>query len=144
MAETPVAAREPVPPFYLPDLCAPRAVLGIVLTTELIAVLLATARVSITGRFWDDVARTSLFLLWITLCSAGALCVLRPLLARLGVAWGSAAALARGLASALRWSAQECAERGSRARASIVERHGEDAAANAHLESLRELIEVAC
>ena len=95
MAASPAAPpRPPATPFYLPDLCAPRAVLGIVLATELVAVLLATARVSVTGRFWDDVARSSLFLLWITLCSAGALCVLRPALARLGVAWGSAAALA--------------------------------------------------
>jgi two-component system sensor histidine kinase AlgZ len=93
MADPTAPARESAPPFFIPDLCAPRTVLGIVLTSELTAVLLATARASVTGRFWDDVARTSLFLRWIALASAGAICGLRPALARLGVARGSAAAL---------------------------------------------------
>ena len=73
-------------------------VLGIVLTAELIALLLATARLSVPAHFWDDLARTSFFLLWIALCSAGALCRLRPALARLGVERGSALALALLLA----------------------------------------------
>ncbi len=93
MAESPAAAKENTPSFYLPDLCASRMVLGIVLTAELIALLLSTARVGVSGGFWDDIARTSFLLLWIALCSAGALCRLRPRLARLGVERGSALAL---------------------------------------------------
>jgi two-component system sensor histidine kinase AlgZ len=76
------AARETAPAFYIPDLCAPRRVLGIVLTTELVAVLLASARLGLAGTFWEDLARTSLFLLWIALGSAALLCGLRPALAR--------------------------------------------------------------
>jgi len=56
---------------------------------------------------------------------------------------GSADALARGLETALGWSAGERTERGARARARIVEHYGEAAAARAHLASLRELIEAA-
>jgi two-component system sensor histidine kinase AlgZ len=98
MPESLAPARETAPSFYLPDLCAARMVLGIVLTAELIALLLATARLSVPARFWDDLARTSFFLLWIALCSAGALCRLRPELAKLGVERGSALALALLLA----------------------------------------------
>ena len=70
MPESLAPAKETAPSFYLPDLCAARMVLGIVLTAELIALLLATARLSVPARFWDDLARTSFFLLWIALCSA--------------------------------------------------------------------------
>src|SRR5260221_14302710 len=93
MADTPVASKDPAAWFYLPDLCASRLVLGIVLTAELVALLLATARIGISGRFWEDLARTSFVLLWIALLSAGALCRLRGRLAALGVARGSALAL---------------------------------------------------
>lgn len=79
--------------FYLPNLCEPRMVLVIVLLAELVAVLLAVARVSLTDSLWVDLGRTSLFMLWIALGGAAALCYLRPSLARLGVARGSAAAL---------------------------------------------------
>ena len=52
----------------------------------------------------------------------------------------SVESLAQGLRAALGWSTQERAERGARARTRIIERYGEAAATNAHLESLRELI----
>jgi len=108
MPETVAPVEEPAPSFYLPDLCAPRMVLGIVLTTELIALLLTTARLGLAGGFWDDLARTSLFLLWIALGAAATLCGLRPRLARLGVGRGSAVVLGlllivTGLVSELAW-----------------------------------------
>ena len=93
MPESPATAKESAASFYLPDLCASRMVLGIVLTAELVALFIAIARFGISGHFWDDLARISFLLLWIALCGAGALCRLRPVLARLGVAWGSALAL---------------------------------------------------
>ncbi len=109
MSASPVAAK-PATPFYLPDLCASRMVLGIVLTAELVAILLATARLGEPGRFWGDLARTSFVLLWIALLSAGALCRARPWLARIGVERGSAVALAvlvgvTGLTSEVAWRA---------------------------------------
>jgi two-component system sensor histidine kinase AlgZ len=80
--------------FYVPDFCASRATLGIVLIVELTALVLALARDSARVDLWTDLARTSLFLLWIGLAGAALLCGLRTRLARLSVAAGSAAVLA--------------------------------------------------
>lgn len=80
--------------FYVPDFCASRATLGIVLIVELTALVLALARDSARVDLWTDLARTSLFLLWIGLAGAALLCGLRMRLARLSVAAGSAAVLA--------------------------------------------------
>jgi two-component system, LytTR family, sensor histidine kinase AlgZ len=79
---------------YLPDFCTSRTTLAIVLIVELTAFVLTLARQSIAVDFWTDLARTSLFLLWIGLAGAALLCVLRNWLARLTVAAGSAAVLA--------------------------------------------------
>jgi two-component system sensor histidine kinase AlgZ len=78
--------------FYLPDFCTSRVTLAIVLIVELTAVVLALARQSRVD-FWTDLARTSLFLLWIGLVIAGLLCALRARLVRLTVPAGSAAVL---------------------------------------------------
>jgi two-component system sensor histidine kinase AlgZ len=80
-------------PFYLPDFCTSRAALAIVLIVELTALVLALARESLTIGFWTDLARTSLFLLWIGLAGAGLLCWMGPRLKRRSVAQGSAAVL---------------------------------------------------
>ena len=89
------ALRSGAESFYLPDFCASRAALAIVLIVELTAVVLALARqgVSQSGDFWGDLARTSLFLLWAGLICAALLCGSRRRLARLTVARGSAAVL---------------------------------------------------
>lgn len=78
--------------FYLPNFCASRAAVAIVVIAELTAIVLSVAR-SGAVNFWSELARSSLFLLWIGLVSAALLCALRPTLARLGVQRGSAAAL---------------------------------------------------
>ncbi len=80
--------------FYLPDFCASRAAFAVVLIAELIAIVLSIARQSSTVGFWGELARGSLFLLWVGLVSAALLCWLRPRLARLEVGRGSAAVLA--------------------------------------------------
>jgi two-component system sensor histidine kinase AlgZ len=80
--------------FYLPDFCESRAALTIVLIVELTALVLTLARQNPEVGFWPDLARTSLFLLWIGLAGAGLLCWTGPWLRRLGVRGGSAAALA--------------------------------------------------
>jgi two-component system sensor histidine kinase AlgZ len=79
--------------FYLPDFCTSRVTLAIVLIVELTAVVLTLARQSAVD-FWTDLVRTSLFLLWVGLVSAGLLCALRRGLVRLSVPAGSAAVLA--------------------------------------------------
>jgi two-component system, LytTR family, sensor histidine kinase AlgZ len=89
------ALRSSAESFYLPDFCASRAALAIVLIVELTAVVLALARQG-TGQgsdFWGDLARTSLFLLWVGLICAALLCWARRRLERLTVARGSAAVL---------------------------------------------------
>jgi len=80
--------------FYLPDFCAPGNVLAVVLIAELVAMLLTLARYGLSENFWPDLARTSLFLLWVGLGAAAALCAARPRLTRLDVRNGSLAALA--------------------------------------------------
>jgi two-component system, LytTR family, sensor histidine kinase AlgZ len=84
--------------FYLPDFCASRAALAIVLIVELTAMVLALARQggdrAAAPDFWADLARTSLFLLWLGLACAALLCLTRRRLERLTVARGSVAVLA--------------------------------------------------
>jgi two-component system sensor histidine kinase AlgZ len=79
---------------YLPNFCSARAVLAIVLICELTALVLALARNVVAMGFWADLGLTSMFLLWIALCGAGALCLLRGYLTRQTVALGSAMVLA--------------------------------------------------
>lgn len=82
------------PAFFLPDFCATRTVLAVVLISELVAIVLTLARQELEYGFWIDLARTSMFLLWIGLCSAAALCYSRPYLARMSVTRASAVSLA--------------------------------------------------
>ena len=98
IAEKPVATsggtfRGDAESFYLPDFCVSRAAFAIVLIAELTAIVLSIARSGAVD-FWSELARSSLFLLWVGLVSAGLLCWLRPRLSRLSVMRGSAAALA--------------------------------------------------
>ena len=79
--------------FYLPDFCASRAALGIVVIVELTAIVLSLARSGGAIDFWADLARTSLFLLWVGLVCAALLCWSRGRLERLTVARGSAVVL---------------------------------------------------
>ena len=95
---------------YLPDFCTPAVVLAVVLISELVAVVLALGQTG-TGTaasFWTALARTSLFLLWITLLGAAILCYGRPRLSRMTVPWASAVTLAllmlvAGLVSETGW-----------------------------------------
>jgi two-component system sensor histidine kinase AlgZ len=73
-------------------------VLAVVLIAELVAMLLALARYGIAESFWPDLARTSLFLLWVGLGTAAVLCAARPWLTRQDVARGSLLAMGLMLA----------------------------------------------
>jgi two-component system, LytTR family, sensor histidine kinase AlgZ len=82
----------------LPDFCAARAVLAVVLIVTLTAVVLAVARGDTGLNFWLDLARTSLFLLWTGMGSCAALCLLRTRLQRMPLPTASAMALGSVLA----------------------------------------------
>jgi two-component system sensor histidine kinase AlgZ len=85
---------EPTRQLYLPDFCRARAVLAIVIICELTALVLALARNDVAMGFWPDLARTSMFLMWIGLCGAALLCVLRASLNRQSIRKGSVIVLA--------------------------------------------------
>lgn len=88
------AAQPGAKSFYLPDFCTSRATLAVVLIVELTAMVLTLARTNLELGFWIDLARTSVFLLWIGLAGAALLCALRKRLQRLSVNRGSVIALA--------------------------------------------------
>nr|MBA3563214.1 sensor histidine kinase [Gammaproteobacteria bacterium] len=76
-----------------------RMVFAIVLIAELVAIILTLARHGSAAAFFPDLARTSLFLLWIALTSAALLCSARPGLAHLSVAGAAALSFALLLVS---------------------------------------------
>ena len=92
------AARNDARSLNLPDFCAARAVLAVVLIVTLTAIVLTVAHQSSGLNFWLDLARTSLFLLWAGMGSAAALCLLRARLAQLPLGVASALALGSVLA----------------------------------------------
>ena len=77
---------------YLPDLCAPMAVLGVVVIAELMAIALTLARQSHWVSFFSDLGRTSFILQWLSLTSAAVLCGVRPWAAMLPLRPGTALA----------------------------------------------------
>ena len=68
---------------FLPDLCAPQAVLVLVLVAELLALLLAIVHHGLAALTWDAIALYSFQLQWVVLVSAVLLCRLKPCLNRL-------------------------------------------------------------
>jgi two-component system, LytTR family, sensor histidine kinase AlgZ len=90
---------EEIRQLYLPNFCSASAVLAIVLICELTALLLSLARNTAALGFWADLGLTSMFLLWVALCGAAMLCLMRGYLARKNVNTGSAIVL--GLTVAL-------------------------------------------
>jgi two-component system sensor histidine kinase AlgZ len=86
--------RPQAPAFFLPDFCAARAVLAVVLIVELVAIILAIARQALLGNFWIDLAACSLFLLWIGLGCAAVLCRARPWLATMPASRAATIAIA--------------------------------------------------
>lgn len=69
--------------FFLPDLCQAQSILFLVLITELLVFALVLATSTLTDFDWGRLGLTSLFVQWTVLVSAGALCVLRPVLMRM-------------------------------------------------------------
>lgn len=83
----------------LPDFCAARSVLAVLLIVGLTALALTLSREHTALGFWTDLARTSLFLVWIGLIGAALLCATRGMIAR----WPTpaASALVMGMIGAL-------------------------------------------
>ncbi|MEL7447916.1 MAG: histidine kinase [Pseudomonadota bacterium] len=79
---------------YLPDFCAGGMALAIVLLAELVAIILTLARHPVVLDFWADLARTSMFLLWIALLSTFVMCRARGWLGRFDAAGVTGASLA--------------------------------------------------
>ena len=76
--------REPVSGF-LPDFCANPTVFLTILLAELFALVLALSEADRLGDFWNRLALVSLFVQWVVLGAAAALCLCRRCLNRLGV-----------------------------------------------------------
>ncbi|MGH8721839.1 MAG: hypothetical protein ACREU4_07635, partial [Burkholderiales bacterium] len=73
------------PAFYLPDFCRARSVLAVILIAALVAILFTLAQHGVAAGFWTDLARVSLFLLWVALGTAAIWCAARKLLSGLDV-----------------------------------------------------------
>src|SRR4051812_6215205 len=78
---------------FIPDFCAGRMALAIVLIVELVALVISLARQAIHDNFWIDLAAASLFLLWLGLGCAAVLCRARPWLVQMSIPKASCFAL---------------------------------------------------
>lgn len=85
--------------FFVPELCQAEALLSLILLAELLVLVLVLAEPMMAGFDWMRLALTSLFVQWIVLLSAGTVCLLRPMLARLrpALAGGVCCAVVVGL-----------------------------------------------
>jgi len=70
-------------PCFLPDLCAARPLLALVMVTELMSVVLVLAQPHPFADFWGEFSFLSLYAQWIALASAALLCGLGRWLGRL-------------------------------------------------------------
>jgi two-component system sensor histidine kinase AlgZ len=76
-------ADDRIPQAYLPDFCAAGTILVILLVAELIAILLTLVSFE-PGTFLTELSKMSMFVLWLALLGAGALCLIRPWAERQG------------------------------------------------------------
>lgn len=73
-----------LPPSYLPNFCEGQMVFSVVLITELVA-FIYTFTQKVSGEiFWQTLARSSVFLLWLGLVTAALLCVVRKVMRHRG------------------------------------------------------------
>ncbi|MDX1251399.1 MAG: sensor histidine kinase [Gammaproteobacteria bacterium] len=63
---------------FLPNFCSIRVVFAIVIVAELLAFILVLSSPVGPAGGWDDLSLTSLFIQWVALASAAALCLSRP------------------------------------------------------------------
>jgi len=77
----------------LPDFCAPRAALGVLLIVTLTALLLALSTAGFSFLFWSDLARNVLFMMWTGFAGCALLCATRQFIAAQSAARGAVIAL---------------------------------------------------
>ncbi len=77
------AAREP----FLPNFCAMPMVFAVVITAELLSIVLVLGSGRPASEFWPGLGLVSLYVQWIALSGAAALCILGPWLRRFSDAW---------------------------------------------------------
>ncbi len=70
--------------FFLPNFCDVRLVFAVVIMAELLAFVLVLVTPGLLGDRWSDLGVISLFVQWVALTGAALLCLMRPLLSRLG------------------------------------------------------------
>jgi two-component system, LytTR family, sensor histidine kinase AlgZ len=92
-ASEPSAPPRVKPDFFVPDFCQPRMVLGVVLISELLALVLTLGRLG-PAPLLTELAKVSLFVQWQGLSGAAVLCYTRDWLARRTVPAASGAAFA--------------------------------------------------
>lgn len=63
---------------YLPDFCSAATVFVIILVAELVAIVLTLAAHSVPGTFLTELAKMSMYILWLALLGTALLCQLRP------------------------------------------------------------------
>jgi two-component system sensor histidine kinase AlgZ len=85
--------------FFVPDLCAPRSVLSMVLLVELMVLVYSLSSSSLPAFDWNLLAVCSLFGQWVVLLSAALLCLLRQPLSRLAMPLAAACCLLAVLAA---------------------------------------------
>ncbi len=83
---------------FIPDLCRMRAVLTMIIATELMVLLFALVQATDQWLAWDYLGLASLLAQWIVLTSAALICALRQILARLTAPLATTAVLALVLA----------------------------------------------
>jgi len=84
--------------FFLPNFCDARMVLGVVLMSELLALIFALVRPP-AADFLTNLGRISILMLWLGLTSAGLLCVLRNAVSKLSTAMTTGVVIAIVLAN---------------------------------------------
>ena len=75
--------------FFLPDLCAPRLVFIMVLLVELMVLVYALSASGLPNFNWEVLALCSLFVQWVVLLSAAALCRLRRVISSFSLSLAS-------------------------------------------------------
>lgn len=79
---------------FLPDLCAGKSVLVVVVVAQLLAIVLALSATWYRGFSLEHLGLLSMFMQWVALSSAALLCAVRNWLNQLPQAWAAAAVVA--------------------------------------------------
>ena len=80
------------PTSFLPDFCGVRTVLAVVISSVVLAMVVALAATERLENLWSNISLASLYVLWIALSSAALVCLLRRPLGRMSHAGAGLAA----------------------------------------------------